>query len=358
MLLQVLAVLRMTRVLLTGGCGFIGHHIVEHLLKNTDWKIVVLDRLDYASDGFDRLRDIEAFDDKRVSVYTWELTQPIPNFLDKEIGKCDYVIHIAAGSHVDNSITDPVKFIQDNVNSTLTMLEYARKVMPKKFIYFSTDEVYGTAPEGIDFKEGDRFNPGNPYSASKAASECICMAYSNTYKIPIQITNTMNVLGERQHPEKYLPRIIRAVMQAQKLTIHANKEKTKAGQRHYIHARNVADALLHIMVFVDEFLDNVDATKGRFNIVGEKEFDNLELAKFVANYLKLPLHYEMVDFHSCRPGHDLRYALSGEKLERLGWKHPVSIETSIKRIVDWSLKTENSKWIFSEEKLINKVTDN
>ena len=181
------------RILITGAAGFVGHHIVESVLKNTDWNIIVLDRLDYASNGLDRLRDIKCFDENRVTFYSWDLQMPISENLEKEIGHVDYILHMAAGSHVDDSIANPVPFIKNNIDNALTMLEYARKIKPEKYIYFSTDEVYSTAPEtGPGYKEGDRFNPGNPYSSSKASAECITMAYANTYRIPCIITNTMN----------------------------------------------------------------------------------------------------------------------------------------------------------------------
>jgi dTDP-glucose 4,6-dehydratase len=253
-----------------------------------------------------------------------DLTIPLSDGTKKEIGKIDYILNIASESHVDNSITNPVSFIQNNINLMLNILEYAREVKPERFIHFSSDEVYGTADD-IDYKEGDRFNPGNPYSASKAAQECICYAYSNTYKLPIQITNCMNILGERQHKEKFLPLCINSIINDNELYIHSNPEKTKAGSRFYIHARNVADAILFILKNVNETLNHIDASKGKFHIVGEKEIDNLELAKLIEKYVRMipkyknhTLKYEMVDFHSSRPGHDLRYAMSGEKMKSLG----------------------------------------
>lgn len=339
----------MKRILITGASGFVGHHIVEHILKNTDWEIVTIDRLSKTTSyGFDRLRDIKAFDDKRVTRFTADLNMPIGEGLRREVGDIDYILHLAAGSHVDNSIESPVPFVLNNIQSTLTMLEYARTFKDnilKKFIYFSTDEVYGTAPEGKDYKEGDRFNPGNPYSASKAGSECLCYAYANTYKLPIVITNTMNVLGERQHPEKFFPKIINHVLEDKTLPIHSNADKTKAGTRYYIHARNVADAILFILQKTTETLNNINASTGKYHIVGEKELSNLELAQLVANKMGKELKYEMVDFHSSRPGHDLRYGLSGGKLERLGWKPPHTIEESITNIIEWSLKPENVRWL-------------
>lgn len=306
------------KVLITGGNGFVGHHVIEHLLKNTDWSIVNIDKMSYASMGYDRIKDIKAYNADRVLNLNVDLTKALPEGVKKEIGKPNYILNLASESHVDNSITHPRSFVDNNTQLVMTMLEYAREVKPEKFIQFSTDEVYGTAPRGTDYEEGDRFNPGNPYSASKAMQECLCYAYSNTYKVPIQVTNTMNVLGERQHPEKYLPLCMSNILSGDTLSIHSNKERTKAGSRYYIHARNVADALLFLIKNVDERLDNLDSGKGKFHIVGEKELDNLELAKLVESSVnKVPgyedkrLVYELVDFHSSRPGHDLRYAMSG-----------------------------------------------
>ena len=345
------------KILITGGNGFVGHHVIEHLLKNTDWNIINIDKMSYASLGFDRLKDIKAYDEKRVLNLTTDLTKPLSEGVKKEVGEIDYILNIASESHVDNSITNPREFVDNNVQLVLTMLEYARELKSigkpiNRFIQFSTDEVYGTAPKDVNYKEGDRYNPGNPYSASKAMQECLCYAYSNTYQLPIQITNTMNVLGERQHPEKYLPLCMNKIISGDTLSIHSNPERTKAGTRFYIHARNVADALLYIMTNVDETLDNIDSDKGKFHIVGEKELDNLELAKLiqksvnkVKGYEDKKLVYEMTDFHSSRPGHDLAYRMSGKKMESLGWYHPTTIEESIDKIVKWTLQEENKKWL-------------
>jgi len=343
------------RILVTGGAGFIGSHIVEGILKQTDWDVIVLDRLDYASNGFDRLRDIKCFDDKRVKIFTWDLCLPISENLKKEIGCVDYILHMAAGSHVDDSISNPVPFIRNNVDNALTMLEYAREVKPERFIYFSTDEVYSTAPEGVDYKEGDRFNPGNPYSASKAAAECFTMAYANTYKIPCIITNTMNCIGERQHPQKYLPKVINYILDGKELEIHANPELNQAGKRHYIHSRNIANALLFILNNTTETLDKIDASKGKFNIVGEKEVDNLDFALMIKNAVNKvtganhDLKYKFVSFHAERPGHDLRYSLDGMKMKNLGWEPPKSLEDSVEKTVSWYLAPENIKWLGREK---------
>jgi dTDP-glucose 4,6-dehydratase len=334
----------MKKVILTGANGFVGHHILEHFIKHTDWEIYCIDKLTYASSGHDRIRDINVFDDSRVKIFTSDLALDFPEGLVKELGDINYIFHVAAESHVDNSIDHPIPFIQNNIDSTLYLLEYAKKLKNlEKFIYFSTDEVYGSAPIGKAYKEGDRFNCGNPYSASKAAAECICQAYSNTYRMPIITTNTMNVIGQRQHPEKFVPKVIKKVLNDEVITIHSNQEKTKAGSRFYIHARNIADALLHILDNTEEMLDNYDASQGKFNIVGERETDNLELAQLIANILGKELKYEMVDFHSSRPGHDLRYAMDGQKMRDLGWSHPILFEDSLRDTIEWTL--ENPQWL-------------
>ena len=348
-----------TRILITGAAGFIGHHVVEHILKTTEWDIVVLDKLTYASNGLDRLRDIEAFDGKRVSMFTCDISEPIEEGLLSEIGQVDYILHMAAESHVDNSIKDPRRFVKSNVMGTLEILQLARSMSGlKKFIYFSTDEVFGPAPEGVFYKEWDRYASGNPYSASKAGGEELALAFANTYKLPVSITHTMNVFGERQHPEKFIPMCIKKILKGEKITIHANADKTKAGSRHWIHARNVADAIMYLLNRPSTGQD-ADITEGKmmvlpaqkFNIVGEKEVDNLEMAQMIHEQLtKLglttgPLDYEMVDFHSSRPGHDLRYALDGKKMHTMGWRSPMGFEECLAKTIQWTVSSENSRWL-------------
>jgi dTDP-glucose 4,6-dehydratase len=212
------------------------------------------------------------------------------------------------------------------------------------FVYFSTDEVFGPAPYGINYKENDRYNSTNPYSASKAAAEEFVVAYENTYKLPAIITHTMNVFGERQHPEKYIPLCIKRVRDNQKISIHSNPEKTKAGSRHYIHARDVADALLFLYKQDLSKLpaDATGAKCQKFNIVGSTEIDNLELAQYIADVQGKSLNYEMLDFHSQRPGHDLRYALDGSKMKEMGWV-PQPVYQRLEESIHWTLK--NDRWL-------------
>lgn len=332
------------KILITGGAGFIGHHFVEHILKNTDWEISVLDSLNYASGGFDRLRDINVFDEKRVKIFTADFTQPIPAGLEREIGEVDYIVHMGAETHVDNSIADPAPFIFSNVVGTMRILDFARRRKNlKKLFYFSTDEVFGPAAAGVFYKEWDRYNSSNPYAASKAGGEELSLAYANTYKLPVVITHTMNVFGERQHPEKFIPKVIKKVMSGDVVLIHTDSNKEKAGSRFWIHARNVASALF--------FLFDRAEIREKYNIVGEKEVDNLKMAQLIADTLGKELKYELVDFHSSRPGHDLRYALDGAKMKNLGWEPPMNFEESLTRTIKWNfLSPQNERWLYIDQR--------
>lgn len=316
------------RVLITGICGFIGHHLAEHVLKNTDWEIVGIDNLSYSSWGFKRLRDVDCYDNERVCLFTHDISTEFPEMLINEIGDITYLLHLAAESHVDRSIVDARPFVRANVMGTVNVLDLARKIGVQKMNYFSTDEVFGPAPQGIFFKEWDAYGSGNPYAATKAAGEEMCLAYANTHKVPVFITHTMNVFGERQHPEKFIPKVIKSVLNGETVPIHASPDG-KAGSRFYIHARNVADALLFL-------LDRAEAGE-KYNIVGEIEVDNLTLAQKIAGVIGRPLKYELVDFHSSRPGHDLRYSLDGSKLLGMGWCIPKNFDDSLVKTIQWTL---------------------
>lgn len=329
------------RILLTGGCGFVGHHMVEHFLKNTKWQIVILDRLTYASMGLTRLRDIKVFNEERVKVLTNNFTETINEGLADEIGQIDYIFHLGAETHVDRSIDDAEPFVMSNVLGTLRLLEFARTQKNlKKFFYFSTDEVFGPAPGNTAYKEWDRYNSGNPYAAAKAGGEELCLAFGNTHKVPVVITHCMNIFGERQHPEKYIPLVMNKVLTGTKVYIHSDKNKKVPGSRFWIHARNVAAAIM--------FLIDKAETQDKYNIVGEKEVNNLDMALFIAKVIGKPLNYELIDFHSSRPGHDLRYGLDGTKMHEMGWRLPVNFEDSLEKTVTWFLN--NKQWLESTPK--------
>jgi dTDP-glucose 4,6-dehydratase len=327
----------MKKILITGGCGFIGHHFVEHVIKNTDWNIIILDKLNYASMGFERIREMGVFENKRVKVLTYDLQHNITIGMEKEIGfDIDYIVHMAAETHVDNSISDPVNFIHNNIMSSVHLLEFARKCNNLQlFFYFSTDEVYGPALNDKLFKEDERHNPTNPYSASKSGAEQICVAYGNTYSIPIIRINVMNAFGERQHVEKFIPKVIKQILNDEKVLIHSYPDKVTSGSRFYIHARNIADAVL--------FLIKNGKIGESYNLTGEKEVSNLEMAEIIAAEMGKTLNYELVDFHSSRPGHDLRYGLDGSKMSEMGWKMPISFIDSIKKTIAWTIN--NKKWL-------------
>ena len=327
----------MKKLLITGGCGFIGHHFVEHLLKTTDFYIIIMDKLNYASKGYDRLRSADMLNNKRISLFAIDLSQPVSVGIKYEIGEdIDYIVHMAAETHVDNSITDPVPFIYNNIMSTVHILEFARNLKKlKRFIYFSTDEVYGPALGNKLYKEDERHNPTNPYSASKSGAEQMCVAYHNTYKVPIIKINVMNAFGERQYVEKFIPKVIKKVLNNEKVYIHSYPDKKTSGTRYYIHARNISQAVLFI-------LDRGKIGES-YNVTGEKEVSNLELAQMIAKFMNKELKYEMVDFHSDRPGHDLRYGLDGSKIKELGWILPIDFEKSLEKTVLWTL--QNEQWL-------------
>ncbi|MHA2038558.1 MAG: dTDP-glucose 4,6-dehydratase [Promethearchaeota archaeon] len=324
-------------VLITGAAGFIGSHIVEHFIRKTDFNIYIIDKLTYASNGLNRLRDSCLLSNERVKVYTFDLAAgEFSKGVIQELGDINYIIHLAAESHVDNSVSNPVYTMKNNIMSTIYLLEYARGLSNlDKFIYFSTDEVYASSEGGISYKENDFHKPTNPYSASKSASEKLCMGYHNTYKIPLIRTNTMNCYGERQHVEKFIPKCIKYILDEKCIDIHADIDCVTPGSRSYIHARNVADAILFI-------LHNGDVGEG-YNIMGEKEMNNLEMASFIANVIGKDLKHKLVDFHSGRPEHDLEYRLDGSKLRNLGWKPPTNIEESLTKTIQWTL--QNTSWL-------------
>lgn len=341
------------RVLVTGGAGFIGSHFVEHALVETDWELVVLDSLTYASQLYPLMGSAH-LDWDRVRFVWHDLRAPLEP-LSGQLDQIQAVFHFASGSHVDRSIEDPVPFIQNNVMGTTNLLEWARgQSQLTHFFMVSTDEVYGAVPDGVYSREWDPIIPSNPYAASKAAQEAVAIAYWRTYGVPVVITNTMNNVGERQHAEKFIPMVIRRLTAAEPepIEIHGTLEPAPGGERfhsgsrHWLHARNHADALL--------FLTNVEpaqyrdfARRGmdypkpdRWNVAGE-EMTNWDMAVLLKELVEDQLGYQIdldlipVDFHRARPGHDPRYALDGTKLRAAGWKPPLTLKESLKHTVAW-----------------------
>ncbi len=330
----------MSKLLLTGGCGFIGSHCVEGLLKETDWEIVIIDRLDM-SGNLRRLTSINNWETQknRVKFIWWDLKSQINEQIKKEIGHVDYIWHLAASSHVDRSIIDPMSFVMDNVVGTTNLLNFARTLDNLKlFINFGTDEVFGPAPKGYNNKEGDSHRPSNPYAASKAGAIDMGYAFYVTYKLPIITIHTMNCFGQKQHPEKLIPKCIRMVQQQKPMPIFAkwkDGQMKAIGSRFWIHAKEVFNALL--------FLTDKGKIGEFYNIIGFNELTNLEVCEMVAEVIGKPLIPDFVDFHSIRPGHDIRYALDGNKLKELGWSPKVSIKESLSETVNWTIN--NPSWL-------------
>ncbi len=349
------------RILLTGAAGFVGSHVLRHILTSTDWDVVcpvtfrhkgISDRLVTAMDGLDQ---------SRVTIVQTDLTAPISKVSAHKFGTINYILNVASESHVDRSIEEPAAFIQSNVALITNILDYARTLDTLEvFLQVSTDEVYGPAKPGEAHREWiDNIKPSNPYSASKAAQEAVAYSYWRTYDIPLIISNTMNIIGETQDSEKFFPKTLLNVLNGTEMVIHASAEG-EIGSRFYLHARNQADGLLFLIRNADEGLNSArfDEISGeveslrysqggtvppRFHIVGEREVDNLEMAQLIASAVGKPLKYRLEDFHSSRPGHDLRYALDGAKIEEFGWTAPIPLEASIKSTVEWTLS--HPEWL-------------
>lgn len=327
------------RVLITGGAGFAGHHLVEHLLHTTDWDLVVLDSLTYAG-RVDRLTDCAGFDPDRVSVLWHDLRAPVLAHLDERIGDVDAVLHLAAESHVDRSIIDPAPFVRNNVDVTVNLLEWARTRWLSHFVQVSTDEVYGPAAPGEAHSEWSPVVPSNPYAASKAAQEAVAIAYWRTFGVPVVVTNTMNMFGERQHPEKFVPKTIRAVLDGEPVTVHARRAESgrwEPSSRHWLHARNFADSLRWVISDTTPAAYPDADRPDRWHVAGEEQ-DVLQMAERIARATGKPLRCEFEDYHSSRPGHDHRYALDASKIHAAGWKPPVGLDESLERTVRWTMQ--------------------
>lgn len=325
----------MTKILITGAAGFLGSHFLDEILENTNWDVVALCRLTYVGD-IDRIVQSKVVKQNldRVKIIYHDLKFELPPHTIEAIGPVDYITHIAANSHVTRSIKYPKQFFEDNVIGTVNLLEWYRQYSPNAlFINYLTDEVFGPAPEGYDFKEEDRWRPSNPYSASKAGQGAAGIAYYNTYNLPIIHTYTMNLFGERQHQEKFIALAINKIKNNETINIHAQLDQygnvEYVGQRHWLHARSAANATL--------FLLKHGKPGSHYNVVGDVEFYNDELVKQIGLLMDKEPRLEYVDLKKSRPGHDRRYSLDGSKIRNMGWQQPTDFMTSLQNTINWTL---------------------
>lgn len=342
------------KVLLTGASGFVGSHVLRHLLVNTDWEIVC--PVTFRHKGLPYRLESSVCDrpdwTDRVKIIHWDLRSPADPMTLRSLEDCEVFMNVASESHVDRSIAHPEVFARNNHDLMANVLQTARTVQPRLLLQMSTDEVYGPAYGSYRHKEWDPVIPSNPYAASKADQEAMCIAAWRTYGVPVVITNTMNIVGEMQDPEKFLPMIIRNLRSRRPIPVHVASDGTP-GSRYYLHARNLADAWLWLARrALDTGLVQLYAggytRPERYHIVGSGPVGNDQLVHIVGRIMGLEREVtegliKPVDFHSTRPGHDPVYALDGSRIAALGWTAPVAMDDALERTVKWSL--EHPGWL-------------
>lgn len=350
------------KVLLSGSSGFIGSHILRYLLDETDWDVVCL--VTFRHKGKSGRLDIalEGHDPSRVKVLFHDLQGPVSAQTDAEIGPINYVFSVASDSHVDRSLVEPVEFMQRNVAIVTNLAEWARHRDIEALIHLSTDEVYGPAKEGQSHREwADPIKPSNSYSASKAAQEAYLFSCWRAFDLPLILMNLMNQVGQTQDPEKFVPKVLSAVLKGEEILLHASPDGV-VGTRMYMHPKNLASAMVFVLqkfsrgnnILGWPFHDDPNSTvetlrysEGgelpfRFHVAGT-EISNDHLAHKVAEIAGKPLHARVVDAKTSRPGHDLRYALDDSKIRRLGWTPPTTLDEAVKETVEWTM--EHPEWL-------------
>ena len=311
------------KLLVTGGCGFIGSNFIRHMLnKYPDYEIANLDKLTYAG-NLDNLLDLE--DNPNYSFIQGDICDPqIVNKLMKGI---DHVVHFAAESHVDRSIEDGSIFVETNVLGTNALLQSALEYKIKKFVHISTDEVYGSTKSG-SFKETDILTPSSPYSSSKAGSDLLAQSYYITYGLPIIITRCTNNFGPYQYPEKLIPFFVTNLLENKKVPVYG----TGTNVRDWIYVLDHCKAV--------DFVLHSDAEGEIYNVGGGNEKTNIEITHKILELLGKD--ESMVEYVKDRPGHDFRYSLNCSKLNKLGWEPEYSFEEALEATVKWY--TEYKWW--------------
>lgn len=313
------------RLLVTGGCGFIGSNFIRYMLKNYPYEIINLDKLTYCG-NLENLKDVE--NDSRYTFLRGDIAdrKVLEEIFERKI---DIVINFAAESHVDRSIIDPSQFIRTNVYGTYNLLEVSRRKGVGRYIQISTDEVYGSLGDEGKFKEDTPLCPSSPYSASKASADLLVMAYYKTYGLPVIVTRCSNNYGPYQFPEKLVPLMITNALEGKELPLYGDGKNVRDWIHVFDHVRAI-DLVLH---------------KGRegeiYNIGADNERTNLEIVKMLLDILGKP--YSLIKFVKDRPGHDRRYAIDAGKIKKeLGFRVTVEFRKGLEDTVKWYV--ENRGW--------------
>jgi len=337
-------------VLITGGAGFIGHQVIKEIIASTDWDIFLIDRLSYAGD-LNRINEV--FEEsnnnarKRFKFIYHDLKAPLHSQILKQLESVNTVLHIGASSHVNRSIQDPSIFVQDNIVGTFNILEASRKLDNLDlFYYFSTDEVFGPSDEISKFKEWDRYNSKNPYSASKAAGEELTIAYNNTYSIPSLISHCCNVYGIRQNSEKFIPNTIKKILNGEEIIVHADAND-EPGSRYYLYNNDLSKSIIYLIENYQSVKNTAYAEQKKsppkVNISGESLISNLEIVQLIGSFLNKEFNYILKNNDPERPGHDLKYGLDLSLIKKVGGHYDTDFQVGLKKTVDWF--TNNQYWL-------------